>query len=79
VCEKFAAQGCNIAINYFSNADAAKQLSEKIKKEHNVKTIVIQGDGGVLNDCKSMVQDTVKEFGGLDILIGNAVRVNVML
>lgn len=74
MCEKFAAKGCNIAINYFSNADAATKLAKKIEKEHHVKTFVIQGDAGVYKDCHYMVRDTIAEFDGLDILIGNAVR-----
>jgi NAD(P)-dependent dehydrogenase (short-subunit alcohol dehydrogenase family) len=73
VCEKFAAKGCNIAINYFSRPEPAQELSEKIRKEYGVKTAVIQGDGGDLKDCKYMVHETIKEFGGIDVLIGNAV------
>jgi NAD(P)-dependent dehydrogenase (short-subunit alcohol dehydrogenase family) len=73
VCEKFAAKGCNIAINYFSRPEPAQELSEKIRKEYDVKTAVIQGDGGDLKDCKYMVHETIKEFGGIDVLIGNAV------
>jgi NAD(P)-dependent dehydrogenase (short-subunit alcohol dehydrogenase family) len=34
---------------------------------------VIQGDGGDLKDCKYMVHETIKEFGGIDVIIGNAV------
>ena len=43
VCEKFAAEGCNIAINYVSNEERAKQTAEKIEKECSVKTVLIQG------------------------------------
>ncbi|KIW05254.1 uncharacterized protein PV09_03787 [Verruconis gallopava] len=72
ICEKFAAKGCNIAINYYSRPKPAQELSEKIKKEYGVKTIVIKGDGGVLSDCKNMVRETIREFDGLDIIVGNA-------
>jgi len=41
--EKFAAEGCNIAINYASNKDAADKLAEKLQSEFKVKTAVIQG------------------------------------
>ena len=43
VCEKFAAEGCNIAINYVSNEERAKQTAEKVEKEYSVKTVLIQG------------------------------------
>lgn len=72
ICEKFAGQGANIAINYFSRAEPAHELSEKLKKTYGVRTSVIKGDAGVLEDCKTMVAETIKQFGGLDIIIGNA-------
>jgi len=31
-------------------------------------------DGGVDDDCKNVIQETAKAFGGLDIIISNAVR-----
>jgi hypothetical protein len=36
---------------------------------------VIQGDAGVMADIKYMVHETIKTFGGIDVIIGNAVRI----
>jgi NAD(P)-dependent dehydrogenase (short-subunit alcohol dehydrogenase family) len=79
VCEKFAAKGCNIAINYHSRAEPAEQLAAKIRSEYRVKTVVLQGDAGELKDCRALVQETRKEFGGLDVIVGNAVCEQVSL
>lgn len=43
MAEKFAAEGCSLAINYVSNADRAKQTAEKLEKEYNATVVVIQG------------------------------------
>lgn len=43
VAEKFAAEGSNIAINYYSSEAQAKELAAKIEADHKVKAIVIQG------------------------------------
>lgn len=43
MAEKFAAEGCSLAINYVSNADRAKQTAEKLEKEYNAKVVIIQG------------------------------------
>jgi NAD(P)-dependent dehydrogenase (short-subunit alcohol dehydrogenase family) len=43
VAQKFAAEGCNVAINYVSNVDRAKETALLIEKEHRVKTFIIQG------------------------------------
>jgi len=72
IARKFAAESCNVAINYVASEAPAKELAKELEQNHNVKTIVIQGDGGVVADIQRCVQETVKAFGGLDIIIGNA-------
>ena len=44
ICERFAAEGCNIAINYLSSEDKAKEVAAKVEK-HSVKSVIIQGVG----------------------------------
>ena len=44
ICERFAAEGCNIAVNYLSSEDRAKEVAAKVEK-HSVKSVVIQGVG----------------------------------
>ncbi len=43
VAEKFAAEGSNVAINYFSNVGRAKETAAKVEKDYGVKAIIIQG------------------------------------
>lgn len=42
MARKFAAEGCNIAINYASNVNAARELSEHLEQTYEVKTTTIQ-------------------------------------
>ncbi|KAF2431841.1 short chain dehydrogenase/reductase [Tothia fuscella] len=72
IAEKFAAEGSNININFASNEKAVNELSAKLKKEYGVKVHVTQGDAGNLEDCKYLVHETIKVFGGIDVIIGNA-------
>ncbi|KAI9375393.1 hypothetical protein BJX61DRAFT_539820 [Aspergillus egyptiacus] len=72
VAQKFAAEGCNVAINYFSSQAAAEKIAADIQAHYNVKAIAIQGDASVQSDCQKMVQTTIENFGGLDILVSNA-------
>jgi len=72
ICEKFAAEGSNVAVNYVSSKDKADEVAEKCKKEFGVKVAVIQADIGVVEDCVRLVKETVQELGGLDIIINNA-------
>jgi len=71
ICERFAAEGCNIAINYLSSEDKAKEVAAKVEK-HSVKSVVIQGDAGVGVDNARVVKSAAEALGGLDIIIANA-------
>lgn len=42
ICRKFAEEGANVAINYFSNADAAQEVADSLQR-YSVKTIIVQG------------------------------------
>ncbi|KAM0263728.1 hypothetical protein ACHAQJ_001042 [Trichoderma viride] len=73
ICKKFAQEGANVAINYLSNAEAAQQVADSLAKEYSgIKTFIIQGDAEIRQDNVRLVQETVKNLGGLDIIIANA-------
>lgn len=72
IARKFAAEGSNIAINYANNEGPAQELSKELQSKYGVKTLVLKGDGGIVTDIQTCVAETVKAFGGLDIIIGNA-------
>jgi len=48
LAEKFAKEGCNIAINYASREEPARELAKKIEKECGIKTCVLQGVSGMM-------------------------------
>ncbi|PLB46938.1 NAD(P)-binding protein [Aspergillus steynii IBT 23096] len=72
VAQKFAAEGCNVAINYVSSKDAAEKLASDLQAQYNVKAITIQGDASLQSDCSKTVKTTIEQLGGLDIVVSNA-------
>ncbi|KAL4781877.1 hypothetical protein BJX76DRAFT_309881 [Aspergillus varians] len=72
VAQKFAAEGCNIAINYFSSQDAAEKIASGIRTQYNVKAITLKGDASVQSECQNLVKSAIEQLGGLDILVSNA-------
>ena len=42
ICKKFAEEGANIAINYFSNVDAAQKVADSLQP-YSVNIFIIQG------------------------------------
>ncbi|KAL9079298.1 MAG: hypothetical protein Q9157_001821 [Trypethelium eluteriae] len=72
IAKKFAAEGCDVAINYLNSQKIAESLANKIEREFGVRAITIQGDMSRMADCRALVQTTIKELGGLDVMISNA-------
>jgi len=67
----FGQKGANVVINYSKNKEKANEVVEEIKKLGQ-KAISIQCDVSKEDEVKSMIDQTVKEFGKIDILVNNA-------
>lgn len=68
---KLAAEGANVAINYFASADGANKVVEDIKAAGG-NAIAVQGDLMDPAQVKALVDTTVETFGGLNILVNNS-------
>ncbi|MEE9449837.1 MAG: 3-oxoacyl-ACP reductase family protein, partial [Ignavibacteriaceae bacterium] len=68
---KLAEFGANVAINYRKHKEEAEEVIKKVKAM-GCKGLVVQADISNFNDAGKMVDNVVKEFGGLDILVNNA-------
>lgn len=68
---KLAEQGCDIAINYLSNADQATFVVKKIKALGQ-SAVSIQADVSDFRQVESLIEQTVNRLGGLNILVNNA-------
>lgn len=67
----YAREGANVAINYLSETDDARE-TVKLIEAAGVKALRIEGDLCDQSFCESLIQKTVDEFGGIDILVNNA-------
>jgi 3-oxoacyl-[acyl-carrier protein] reductase len=66
-----AKEGANVALNFRKHDTEARQVAEEIVKMGR-KGLVVQADVSNFDDAQKMVEQVVKEFGGLDILVCNA-------
>jgi 3-oxoacyl-[acyl-carrier protein] reductase len=67
----FAREGADVAINYRSNDAAAKEVVDEIGMLGR-KAVALKADVGSYQDARSMVDQAVRELGGVDILVNNA-------
>ncbi|TCK85221.1 SDR family oxidoreductase [Albibacterium bauzanense] len=69
--EEFAARGANIVLaarKYASLCELGVELEEK----YQIKTKSIQCDVSKEEDCRNLIEQTLLEFSGIDVLINNA-------
>jgi NAD(P)-dependent dehydrogenase (short-subunit alcohol dehydrogenase family) len=66
-----AEEGAAVAVNYNSSADEAEQVVKEIIAAGG-KAKAWKADVGSFESTKAMVDDVVKTFGGIDIVVNNA-------
>ena len=59
-------------INYLTSNKAAALLEEEIKKNYDVRVMIIQADVSKEEEVDAMISLIEKKWGGVDILINNA-------
>ena len=67
----FAKEGAHISIVYLEEQKDATETRRLVEK-HGRKCFLIKGDIGREEFCRKAVAQTVKEFGGIDIVVNNA-------
>ena len=67
----FAREGADVAVAYLSEDEDAEATKAAVEKEGR-RCILISGDVADPKFCKEAVNRTVKQLGGLDILVNNA-------
>lgn len=67
-----AAQGANIMINGFGDADAIEKERAGIEKEFGVECVYSSADMTKPVEVHNMIHDAVRDLGSIDILINNA-------
>jgi NAD(P)-dependent dehydrogenase (short-subunit alcohol dehydrogenase family) len=67
----YAKEGADVAILYHSEHDDARETKRRVEAEGR-RCLALAGDVGDEKFCGKAVEQTVREFGKLDILINNA-------
>lgn len=71
VAVRFAQEGASVTISYLNEQTDAFETKE-IVESYGARCLLIPGDIRDETVCQSIVQQTTKQLGGLDILINNA-------
>ncbi len=71
IAKRFAEEGCNVVINYFTEEENPKELVKEIEQQGGTASI-IQGDVSKEEDVRAFVQFAHETYGSLDIYVNNA-------
>ncbi|MBW0005790.1 MAG: SDR family oxidoreductase [Hyphomicrobiales bacterium] len=70
----FAREGADVAINYLPSEEPdAREVIELIRQAGR-KAVALPGDLRDAGFCRQLVEETVRQLGGLDIVVSNAGR-----
>jgi 3-oxoacyl-[acyl-carrier protein] reductase len=71
IAKRFAAQGCNIAFTYVSSDEKARLLESEINAL-GVKAKGYKWNAGSYAESEKYIDEILKEFGTIDVLVNNA-------
>ncbi len=67
----FAREGADVLISYLCEDEDAQETADWIEKAGR-KAVLVPGDIGSAEHCRTIVDKAVQEFGRIDILVNNA-------
>jgi len=68
---ELAREGACVTVNFHSNQKAADEVTGQIAQGGG-KAIAVQGNVASVSDLQKLVDETVRQFGRLDIMVNNA-------
>jgi NAD(P)-dependent dehydrogenase (short-subunit alcohol dehydrogenase family) len=67
----YAREGADVAIAYLNEDEDARETAALVEKAGR-KAVLLPGDLSDRDHCRSVIEDSVRELGGLDVLVNNA-------
>jgi 3-oxoacyl-[acyl-carrier protein] reductase len=71
IVKKFAEQGCNVAFTFLNSEERASQFEAGLNNM-GIKARAYRSDAGSYTGSEKLVEEVVKEFGTIDVLVNNA-------
>jgi len=69
---RLAEEGAKVVVNYFGSAQAADQVVQQIKSSGKGDAVVVKADTSTIEGGQSLIDEAIKTFGKLDIIVLNA-------
>ena len=71
IAKEFAKNGYNVVLNYFKSEEKAKEVSKEIESL-GARVLLSKADVSDPAQVQAMVEEAIKVFGNVDVLVNNA-------
>jgi 3-oxoacyl-[acyl-carrier protein] reductase len=72
ICEAFAQEGVNVAINWIVAGDDVKAFARELSGKYKVDCRAFYADVSKPKDLDAMIEEVLREYARIDILVNNA-------
>ena len=72
ISTRFAKEGYNVVINYYSNDERANKLKEKLESSYGAEVLLVKADISKEEDAKRIIDESINKFGSINCLVNNA-------
>ena len=76
IASTFAANGCDVVINYNTGEARAAEIASKLRSNHHIEALTLQADLAQREAAFGLVDQTISHFGRLDVVVSNSGVVN---
>lgn len=68
ICAQFAKEGATVVFTYMSSEEKAKQVQSELGEN----SLAIKSDASKLDDAEALINQTVEQYGQIDVVVNNA-------
>jgi acetoacetyl-CoA reductase len=72
IAEEFGRGGAKVVVNYNHNKEQAEELVQRLLKEGSPAAIAVQANVADPDQAARLIEETIKQFGRIDVLVNNA-------
>ena len=72
IAEELGHDGARVVVNYSKSKEAAEDLVTRLRENGSPDAIALQADVSDAAQAAELIEETVRHFGRIDVLVNNA-------